>query len=72
MFMHYDIDRDGVIGLQEFLLVMSSLAQRAGRALSTERLQKLFTVADRDGNRVIDFAEFFRLEQERAKDKERS
>ena len=54
MFMHYDIDRDGVIGFQEFLLVMSSLAQRAGRALSTERLQKLFTVADRDGNGVID------------------
>ena len=65
MFLQYDMDRDGVIGFQEFLLAMSSLAQRAGRALSTERVQKLFGVADFDGNGVIDFGEFLLLEQKR-------
>lgn len=65
MFVQYDMDRDGVVGLEEFLLVMSSLAQRSGRVLSNERIQKLFAVADRDGNGVIDFGEFLILEQKK-------
>ena len=55
----------GVIGFQEFLLALSSLAQRAGRALSTERVQKMFSLADRDGNGVLDFGEFLILEQKK-------
>mmetsp|Transcript_60409 Transcript_60409/g.145239 ORF Transcript_60409/g.145239 Transcript_60409/m.145239 type:complete len:101 (+) Transcript_60409:275-577(+) len=58
MFVQYDMDRDGVIGFQEFLLAMSSLAQRAGRSLSTERVQKLFSVADLDSNGAVDFGDF--------------
>tara|TARA_B110001452_G_scaffold245370_1_gene230014 strand:+ start:342 stop:1466 length:1125 start_codon:yes stop_codon:yes gene_type:complete len=65
MFVQYDMDRDGVVGLEEFLLVMSSLAQRSGRVLSNERIQKLFAVADRDGNGVVDFGEFLILEQKK-------
>ena len=47
MFVQYDIDRDGVIGFQEFLLVMSSLAQRSGRSLSTERCAEAEPSAER-------------------------
>ena len=65
MFVQYDIDRDGVVGFEEFLLVMSSLAQRSSRVLSNERIQKLFAVADRDGNGVVDFGEFLILEQKK-------
>jgi len=52
---------------QSLAQVVSSLAQRSGRALSTERVQKLFGVADRDGNGVVDFGEFLLLEQKRAR-----
>ena len=44
---------------------MSSLAQRTGRVLSTEHVQRLFAVADLDGNGVVDFGEFLLLEQKK-------
>ena len=65
MFVQYDMDRDGVIGFEEFLLIMSSLAQRSGRTLSTERAQKLYNVADRAGKGFVDFGDFLVLEQKK-------
>ena len=53
------------IGFEEFLLIMSSLAQRSGRTLSTERAQKLYNVADRAGKGFVDFGDFLVLEQKK-------
>jgi hypothetical protein len=61
MFAHYDTDRDGVIGFEEFYFIMSSLAQRVGKPLDAQRAERLFSLADIDGNRVLDLNEWLWL-----------
>ena len=61
MFAHYDTDRDGVIGFEEFYFILSSLAQRMGKPFDAQRAERLFALADIDGNRVLDLNEFLWL-----------
>ena len=64
MFAHWDLDRDGVLGPEEFALVVNSLAQHAGRNVDADTVQRLLMVADRDGNGKVDFNEFLALHKQ--------
>ena len=61
------MDRDGVIGFEEFYLAMSSLAQRVGKPLDAARAERLFALADIDANRVLDLNEFLWMRRELAR-----
>ena len=57
-FSHWDLDRDGVLGKEELLLVLNSLAQHTGRTLGADAAARLAALLDRDGNSEVDFNEF--------------
>mmetsp|Transcript_1283 Transcript_1283/g.3615 ORF Transcript_1283/g.3615 Transcript_1283/m.3615 type:complete len:206 (-) Transcript_1283:223-840(-) len=61
MFSHWDLDRDGVLGAEEFALVINSLAQHAGRSVDADTVQRLLALVDRDGNGKVDFNEFLAI-----------
>eukprot|EP00308_Calcidiscus_leptoporus_P001792 CAMPEP_0119356006 /NCGR_PEP_ID=MMETSP1334-20130426/4750_1 /TAXON_ID=127549 /ORGANISM="Calcidiscus leptoporus, Strain RCC1130" /LENGTH=287 /DNA_ID=CAMNT_0007369965 /DNA_START=36 /DNA_END=899 /DNA_ORIENTATION=- len=61
LFSQYDVDRDGVIGRIDWQQVTAALADRAGRSLDEQTDGRLFTLADIDGNGVIDLNEFLLL-----------
>jgi hypothetical protein len=58
MFSHWDLDRDGVVGAEEFALVVNSLAQHAGRSVDADTVQRLLALVDCDGNGKIDLNEW--------------
>jgi len=60
-FSHWDLDRDGVLGAEEFALVINSLAQHAGRSVDAETVQRLMALVDSDGNGKVDFNEFLAI-----------
>ena len=63
-FIQYDLDRDGVVGPQDFHVVMHSLGQHTGQSLEDSTIQRLFALADKDDNGVIDLNEFMALRGE--------
>jgi len=65
MFSHWDLDRDGVLGAEEFALVVNSLAQHAGRSVDAETVQRLMALVDSDGNGKVDFNEFLAVSRTR-------
>jgi len=65
MFANWDLDRDGVLGGEEFALVINSLAQHAGRSVDADTVQRLFTLMDCTGNGKVDFNEFLAIYKQR-------
>ena len=63
-FIQYDLDRDGVVGAQDFHVVIHSLSQHTGKALDDSAIQRQFALADQDSNGVIDLNEFMALRRE--------
>ena len=57
-FSHWDLDRDGVLGAEEFALVVNSLAQDATLNVDADTVQRLIALLDQDGSGNIDFNEF--------------
>ena len=66
-FMQYDLDRDGVVGLQDFHLVMHALSQHAGKAVDHDDVRRMFSLADMDDNGAVDLNEFMVLRREMRK-----
>jgi Ca2+-binding EF-hand superfamily protein len=58
MFSHWDLDRDCVVGAEEFAIVVNSLAQHAGRSVDADTVQRLLALVDCDGNGKIDLNEW--------------
>jgi Ca2+-binding EF-hand superfamily protein len=54
LFKSFDLNHDGLLSLEELQQGMASL----GETFSREETLQVIARADRDGNKMIDFAEF--------------
>ena len=58
MFSHWDLDRDGLLGGEEYALVVNSLAQHTGKSVDADTVRRLLAIVDRTGSGSIDFNEW--------------
>jgi Ca2+-binding EF-hand superfamily protein len=60
-FAQWDLDHDGVLGREEFALVINGLARQAGLNISAETVQRLHGLSDQSSSGEIDFNEFLAI-----------
>ncbi|KAG8464572.1 hypothetical protein KFE25_009940 [Diacronema lutheri] len=66
IFDKWDVDRDGVVLLSEFLCVMQEVGARQGKRTQPRKVEAMFHIADIDGDGQINFEEFLVMQARRA------